>query len=80
VQAFLALNLPNNVKKLRQFFGVVQYYRDMWAKRSEMLAPLTDLVGECGETKATKRNGSITVLWMCVWRRRYISTIVCAKW
>ncbi len=30
---------------------------DMWAKHSEMLAPLTDSVGEYGETKATKRNG-----------------------
>jgi hypothetical protein len=27
----------------------------MWQKRSEMLAPLTDLVGECGETKTTKK-------------------------
>ncbi len=35
---------------------MVHYYRDMWAKRSEMLAPLTDLVGECRETKTTKRN------------------------
>jgi hypothetical protein len=24
---------------------MAQYYRDMWAKRSEMLAPLTDLGG-----------------------------------
>jgi hypothetical protein len=35
---------------------MVQYYRDMWARHSEMLAPLTDLVGECGETKTTKIN------------------------
>ena len=35
---------------------MVQYYRDMWAKRSEMLASLTDLVGACGETKITKEN------------------------
>jgi hypothetical protein len=28
----------------------------MWQKRSEMLAPLTDLVGECKETKTTKKN------------------------
>jgi hypothetical protein len=35
---------------------MVQYYRDMWHKRSEMLALLTDLVGECGETKTTKKN------------------------
>jgi hypothetical protein len=28
----------------------------MWAKRSEMFAPLSDLVGECGETKTTRKN------------------------
>jgi hypothetical protein len=56
VQAILALNPPNNVKELRHFLGMVQYYRDMWAKRSEMLAPLSDLVGECGETKTTRKN------------------------
>jgi hypothetical protein len=56
VQAILALNPPNIVKELRHFLGMVQYYRDMWAKRSEMLAPLSDLVGECGETKTTRKN------------------------
>ncbi len=63
VQAFFALNLPNNVKELRQFLGMVQNYRDMWAKHSEMLAPLTDLLGECRETKATKRNGTKKKPW-----------------
>ena len=56
VQAILALNPPNSVKELRHFLGMVQYYRDMWVKRSEMLAPLSDLVAECGETKTTKKN------------------------
>ncbi len=56
VQAILVQNLPNNVKELRHFFGMVQYYQDMWARHSEMLAPLTDLVGECRETKTTKSN------------------------
>ncbi len=56
VQAIFALNPANNVKELRHFLGMVQYYRDMWARHSEMLAPLTDLVGECGETKTTKMN------------------------
>jgi hypothetical protein len=42
---------------------MVQYYRDMWVKHSEMLAPLTDLVGECGETKATKKNGTKKKPW-----------------
>jgi hypothetical protein len=56
VQSILALHLPNNVKELRHFLGMVQYFWDMWARRSEMLAPLTDLVRECGETKTTRMN------------------------
>ncbi len=48
VQAILAVKELTNVKELRRFLQMVQYYRDMWTKRSKMLAPLTDLVGECG--------------------------------
>jgi len=33
-----------------------QFYRDAWRRRSHLTAPLTDLVAECGETKATKKN------------------------
>ena len=54
VQAILALTPPNNVKELHSFLGMIQYYRDLWAKCSELLAPLTDLVGGCGQTKVTK--------------------------
>ena len=42
---------------------MVQYYRDLWARRSEMLAPLTSLVGECGQTKTTKAKGTKKVPW-----------------
>ncbi len=63
VQGILALNLPKSVKELQRFLGMVQYYRDMWAKHSDMLAPLTDLVGECRETKATKQNGTKKKPW-----------------
>ncbi len=56
VQAILVLNPPNNIKELRHFLGMVQYYWDMWARHSEMLAPLTDLVGECEEMKTTRMN------------------------
>jgi hypothetical protein len=56
VQAILALNLPNNIKGLTHFLRMVQYYRDMWVKRSEILASLTDLVGDCGKTEITKKD------------------------
>jgi len=56
VQAILALKPPTNVKELRTFLGISQYYCDMWEKRSDMLAPLTNLVGECGHTKVTRAN------------------------
>jgi hypothetical protein len=63
VQAKLVSNPPNNVKEIRHFLGMVQYYRDMWARCSKMLAPLTDLVGECGETKTTKKNQTKKQPW-----------------
>ncbi len=63
VQAILVLNPPNNIKELQRFLGMVQYYRDVWQKRSEMLAPLTNLVGECGETKTTKKNKTKKKPW-----------------
>ena len=63
IEAILAIDPPTNVKELRRFLGMVQYYRDMWMRRSEMLAPLTDLVGECGQTKATKAKGTKKAPW-----------------
>jgi hypothetical protein len=51
------------MKELRHFLGMVQYYCDMWAKRSEMLAPLSNLVGECGETKTTRKNKVKKTSW-----------------
>ncbi len=63
VQAILVIQPPNRVDQLRHFLGMVQYYRDLWARRSDMLAPLTSLVGECGQTKATKATGTKKVPW-----------------
>ncbi len=42
---------------------MAQYYQDMWAKCSEMLAPLTDSVDECGKTKTTKKNKTKKKPW-----------------
>ncbi len=63
VQAILAIKLPTGVKQLRHFLGMVQYYHDLWARRSNMLAPLTSLVGECSQTKTTRAKGTKKVPW-----------------
>ncbi len=63
VQAVLMLSPPDNVKELRHFLGMVQYYRDMWARCSEMLAPLTDLVGERGKMKTARMNKTKKKPW-----------------
>jgi hypothetical protein len=63
VQTILAIQPPKGVKQLRHFRGMVQYYRDLWARRSKMLAPLTALVGECGQTKVTKAKGTKKEPW-----------------
>ncbi len=63
VQAILPIKPPTGVRQLQHFLGMVQYYRDLWARQSKMLAPLTSLVGECGQTKTTKVKGTKKVPW-----------------
>jgi hypothetical protein len=40
VEAILAITPPTGVRQLRHFLGMVQYYRDLWARWSKMLAPV----------------------------------------
>ncbi len=63
VQGIHALNLPNNVKELRHFLGMAQYYQGMWAKLSQMLALLTDIMEECSKAKTTKKNKTKQKSW-----------------
>jgi hypothetical protein len=65
VQAILAVESPTGVRQLRHFLGMVQYDRDLWVRWSNMLAPLTSLVGECGQTKTTKAKETKKVPWYC---------------
>ncbi len=64
MKAILAIKPPTGVKQLRHFLGMVKCYSDLWARRSNMLAPLTSLVGECGQNKTTKDKGTKKVPWL----------------
>ncbi len=63
VQEICVIKPPTGVRQLKHFLGMVHCYRDLWARRSKMLAPLTSLVGECGQTKTTKAKGTKKVPW-----------------
>ena len=63
MRAIPAIQPPKGVKQLRQFLGMVQYYHNLWARWSNVLAPLTSLAGECGQTKTTKTKGTKKVPW-----------------
>jgi hypothetical protein len=44
MEAILKPSPPKTKRQLRHFLGMINYYRDMWQKRSHMLAPLIGLV------------------------------------
>ena len=46
VQAIVNLEPPKTRKDVRRFIGMINFYRDMWRKRSELLAPLTRLTSK----------------------------------
>eukprot|EP00978_Attheya_sp_CCMP212_P021550 scaffold63059_cov67-Attheya_sp.AAC.2 len=55
VKPILDLEAPTNVKQTLRVLGIViQYYWDIWEKRSHILAPLTNLVA--GQNKDSKKN------------------------
>ena len=46
VHAIMKIAEPTNKKQLRGFIGIVNYYRDMWIRRSHVLAPLARLTSK----------------------------------
>ena len=46
VEAINNLSVPKTKRQLRRFLGMINHYRDMWVRRSEILAPLTTLTSK----------------------------------
>lgn len=44
VDSIKKLSIPRTVRDVCRILGIVQYYRDLWPRRSHTLAPLTELV------------------------------------
>ena len=53
VKSILNIKPPTKRKELRSFIGIVNYYRDMWVRRSEVLAPLNRLCSKKHKWKWT---------------------------
>ena len=41
IEAINNIDTPKTRRQLRRFIGMVNYYRDMWPRRAEILAPLS---------------------------------------
>ena len=53
LEAIVNMTPSKNIKQLRSFIGLVNYYRDMWAKRSPLLQTLTALASKKVTFKCT---------------------------
>ena len=46
---------PKNQKQLKHFLGMINYYRDVWPKRSHALAPLSALASPKAKWEWTQK-------------------------
>lgn len=53
VEAIKNIAPPKTKRELRRFIGIVNYYRDMWIRRSDILAPLSKLTSKTAKWQWT---------------------------
>jgi hypothetical protein len=53
VEAIQNIAPPKTKRELRRFIGIVNYYRDMWLRRSDTLAPLSKLTSKTAKWQWT---------------------------
>ena len=49
IEAMTRIKPPTNSKQLKRFLGMVNFYQDIWPRRSHVLAPLAKLSSKTGK-------------------------------
>ena len=53
IEALMKIQTPRTKRELRRFIGMINFYRDMWIRRSHILAPLAKLTSKSVKWKWT---------------------------
>ena len=55
IDAITNIDTPKNKHDVRRFIGMVNYYRDLWIRRSHVLAPLSAISGKSAKWQWTEK-------------------------
>ena len=65
IDAILKIEPSKTIKQLRGFIRAINYYREMWPRRSHILGPLTDAMGQYSKAKNEGKSLSLYELKKC---------------